>query len=76
MASRGDRIRCTLNFENERMNDGKKQVPVSFFLNGEKMITKKGEHQFFMDSDKSLYPYIGITNGCSAWAKVSVKNGT
>ena len=73
MASRGDRICCTLNFGNEIINDGNKQVPVSFFLNGKKMITKEGEDQFFMDSDKPLYPYIGMTNGCSAWAKVSVK---
>ena len=72
MASRGDRIRCTIIFENEEMNDGKIQVPVSLLLNGRKMITKEGEDQFFMDSDRPLYPYVCITNGCSVLAKVRI----
>ena len=73
MASRGDRILCTVMFEDEKVNDGK--VPVSFFLNGRKIITKKGEDRFFVDSrhDRPLHPYIGMTDGCSALAKVRSK---
>ncbi|KAJ7379866.1 hypothetical protein OS493_012619, partial [Desmophyllum pertusum] len=65
MARRGDRIRCTVMFENKREIDGK--VPVVFTLNGKKIIMKdQGEDQIFMDADKPLYPYICMTDGCSA----------
>ena len=74
MARRGDRIRCTVMFKNERVEEGQKQVPVLFSLNGRKMITQKGEEreegEFFLDSDKPLYPYICMTPGCSVLAKV------
>ena len=75
MASRGDRIRCTVMFKNEEVVDGKKKVPILFFLNGSQIVTKR-EEQFFVDFDKALFPYIGMTNGCSAWAKVRVIKGT
>ena len=72
-ASRGDRILCAIMFKNKRVNDGK--VPVSFFLNGRKIITKEGDDQFFVDSDRPLHPCIVMTDGCSALAKVRSKNG-
>ena len=73
MALRGDRIRCTVMFENAKVNDQKVQVPVLFSLNGRKIVTKEGEDQIFMDSDKPLYPYIGMLHGCCVLAKVSIK---
>ena len=79
MASRGDRIRCTVMFEDvKEKEDGKKQVPICFTLNGKRIIvegTEKDEeidHVFMdYDHDKPLYPYISMTDGCSLLAKVS-----
>ena len=76
MAGPGHRIRCKVMFENEKVVDGKKKVPIVFILNEKKIVTKEGEDQFFVDSDRPLYPYIGMTNGCGAWATVRVKYGT
>ena len=70
VAVRGDRIRCTVMFENAQERDGKVQVPIFFTLNGKKMIIRDGGEQVFMDSDRLLYPYIGMTDGCSVLAKV------
>ena len=70
VAVRGDRIRCTVMFENAQERDGKIQVPIFFTLNGKKIIIRDGGEQVFMDSDKPLYPYIGMTDGCSVLAKV------
>lgn len=78
MASRGDRIRCTVMFEEEEeKEDGKKQVPICFTLNGRRILIKRTrQHEetdrVFMDydHDKPLYPYIGMTDGCSVLAKV------
>ena len=72
MARRGDRIRCTVMFGNEQLKDGIVQVPVMFSLNGRKIVTKEEEDQVFMDYDKPLYPYIGMTDGCSVLAKVRI----
>ena len=76
MARRGDRIRCTVMFENERVEDGKKQVPVLFSLNGKKIMTKEGEAMFFIDYDKPLYPYIGMRRGCSVLVEVRLDQGS
>ena len=76
MARRGDRIRCTVMFEKERVNGGKVQVPVSFSLNGRKIITKEGEDQVFMNYDKPFYPMMLMSGGSSALAKVRIKNCT
>ena len=79
MASRGDRIRCTVMFDDEiEREGGKRQVPICFTFNG-RMILIKGTEQHeetdrvFMayDDDKPLYPYIGMADGCSVLAKVS-----
>ncbi len=72
MARRGDRIRCTVLFGDEK--DEKVQVSVMFSLNGRIIITKEREDQFFMDSDKQLYPYVCMLHGGSVLAKVSSKN--
>ena len=79
MASRGDRIRCTVMFEDEEeIEDGKKRVPICFTLNGKMILIKRTKQQretdrVFMDyeHDKHLYPYIGMTDGGSVLAKVS-----
>ena len=76
MDSQGDRIQCFVDFENEQVIDGKKKVPVYFFLNKFKKTTKEGEDQFFIDSDRPLYPYVGMTDGCSARARVRATSGT
>ncbi|KAL9952844.1 hypothetical protein ACROYT_G040157 [Oculina patagonica] len=70
MACRGDRIRCSVIFGNEKVNEGKQQVPVVFSLNGRKIISKVGEDQFFLDCDKPLYPYIGMMQGSTVLAKM------
>lgn len=57
-------------FENAQERNGKIQVPIFFTLNGKKMIIRDGGEQVFMDSNKPLYPYIGMTDGCSVLAKV------
>lgn len=80
VASRGDRIRCTVMFEEEEeKEDGKKQVPICFTLNGRRILIKRTKQheetdRVFMDydHDKPLYPYIGMTDGCSVLAKVSL----
>ena len=75
MARVGDRIRCSVMFENEQVINGKVQFPVSFFMNGRKIITKEEKDHFFVDADKALYPYIGIIGGASVAAKVRIRNG-
>ena len=73
MASRGDRIRCTVMFENAQERNGRVQVPIFFTLNGTRMIILR-DNQTFMDydSDTPLYPYIAMTEGCSVLAKVRI----
>lgn len=79
-AFRGDRIRCTVMFGEERTKeDGKKQIPICFTLNGRKILLKapsEGEKddRVFMDydDDKPLYPYIGMTDGSSVLTKVRI----
>ena len=71
MARRGDRIRCTLMFENGKKKDGK--IQVTFTLNDRKITIRDGPNHVFMNSGKALYPYIGLTHGCSVLAKVRKK---
>ena len=81
MASRGDRIRCTVMFEDVK----EKQVPICFTLNGKRILierTKEYEEyeeyeetdRVFMDydHDKPLYPCIAMSDGSSVLAKVSI----
>lgn len=67
MARRGDLIRCTAMFEEEQNGD----VPVCFTLNGRRIVTQNGKGSSFRVSTSSLYPYIGLSDGCSVLAKVS-----
>ena len=76
MARRGDRIRCTVMFNYKGVYDGKVKVPVVFYRNGRKMITKEGTDMFGIDYDKPLYPYVAMTRGVSVLAKVRIKNVT
>ena len=71
MASRGDRIRCTVMFDNRQERNGQIQVPVVFTLNGRKIvILDQDEPEVFMDYDQQLFPYIGMNFGCSVVAMV------
>jgi len=71
VALRGDRVRCTVKFEDEQERNGKLQVPVLFTLNGRKIMIHDGEDsEFFIDSNKPLFPYIGMNDGCSVVAKM------
>ena len=71
MARRGDLIRCTLKFEEKFMQRGEVKVPVCFTLNGERItILDDEEDQSIVYSPSSLYPYIGLNDGCSVLAKV------
>ena len=68
MARRGDRIRCTVLFEEEPDEDAK--IPVFFTLNGRKIVLQSGESRFLMDFKKPLFPFIGMTKGSSVLTKV------
>ena len=71
IALRGDRIRCTVMFENEQTREGK--VPVLFTVNGRKIMiyTHDGKDpEIFIDSGKLPCPYIAMNDGCSVLAKV------
>ena len=64
-------------FEEKQESQGKARVPICFTLNGRKILIKSTRHheetdRVFMDYDKPLYPYIGMTEGCSVLAKVSI----
>ena len=80
VASRGDRIRCTVMFEDViEKEDGEKQVSICFTLNGKRILIKETEQheetdRVFMeyDDNKPLYPYISMTKDCSVLAKVSI----
>ena len=71
-ARRGDRIRCTVLFQEKRDADGK--IPVFFTLNGSDIILQRGESPesslIFMDFKEPLFPFIGMTEGSSVLAKV------
>jgi len=60
-------------FENKREKSGKVQVPVVFSLNGKKVVIQDGEGQFFVDDDKPLFPYVGMTDGSSVLAKMCAR---
>lgn len=68
MARRGDRIGCTVLFEKRRYEDGK--IPVFFTLNGSDIVLEGGESHIFMDFEKPLFPFIGMTVGSRVLAKV------
>ena len=67
---RGDRIRCTVMLQNKQEEDGKVKVPVLLTLNGKKI--RGGDDHIAMEYDEPLYPYIGMTHGCSVLAKVKI----
>ncbi|CAH3160768.1 unnamed protein product [Porites evermanni] len=74
MARRGDRIGCTVLFEERRDADGK--IPVFFTLNGSEIILEGGESPgkslIFVDFEKPLFPVIGMTVGSRVLAKMCV----
>ena len=75
VSRRGDVIRCTVMFENERQaeRDGKVRVPVVFTVNGSRIILEGNEEtQAYIDysPDKPLYPYVAFKQENSVLAKV------
>lgn len=74
MARRGDCIGCTVLFEKSRYRDGKIQIPVFFTLNGSEIILEGGESPgkslIFVDFEKPLFPFIGMTVGSRVLVKV------
>ena len=71
MARRGDLIRCTVKFEERFKQSGQEKVPLCFTLNGKRIIVLDDEEdQSIVYSPSSLYPYIGLNDGCSVLAKV------
>ncbi|KAJ7393123.1 hypothetical protein OS493_008422 [Desmophyllum pertusum] len=79
MAFRGDLIRCTVMFKEEKKISNKKvRVPVVFTLN-HKRITPEGQKNaiftHYNPNDPGLFPYIGMMDkGCSVLAKMCAKN--
>ena len=69
---RGDRVRCTVLFDERRDVDGK--IPVFFTFNGSEIIFQRKESPesslIFMDFKEPLFPFIGMTKGTSVLAKV------
>lgn len=77
LALRGDRIRCTVMF-GEKQKRGKHQV--LFTLNGREIMIQGGDGDastpsIFVDSDKPIYPYIVMNEGCSVVAKMCSTDG-
>ena len=70
MARRGDLIRCTAMFEHQAYG----KVPICFTLNGEKIVTIDEQDKInptsFSVPCSSLYPYLGLSDGCSVLVKV------
>ena len=65
--------------EEKRGDNGQKQVPICFTLNGRKIRIKEPgaeeeDDRVFMEygDDKPLYPYIAMTEGSSVLAKVNI----
>lgn len=72
---RGDVIRCTVMFGNERERDGKVQVPVEFSVNGRRIMPTEGANEPYIDysHDKPLYPYIAFKQPNTVLAKMCPK---
>ena len=71
MARRGDLIRCTVKFDEIFEQNDQEKVPVLFTLNGERIIILEDERdQSIVYTPSSLFPYIGLSDGCSVLAKV------
>lgn len=69
---RGDRIRCTVMFEQKKsIRGGQNEVPVCFTLNGRKIIIQDSEEDERIVYPQFLYPCISMTDGYSVLAKVS-----
>ena len=77
MAFRGDLIRCTVVFKDEKKIEDKEEVrvPVVFTLN-DKRITPEGQEgelfTHYNPNGRGLFPYIGMRDkGCSVLVKVT-----
>ena len=75
MAFRGDLIRCTVGFKDEKkISSTKVRVPVVFTLNGKRITPEGQQDELFTHYDpngQGLFPYIGMMDkGCSVLAKV------
>ena len=69
---RGDVIRCTVVFEDKQKIGGKVQVPVVFYENGSRVLTRGERPCIEYDPDKPLYPYIAFRYKNSVLFKVKL----
>ena len=67
---RGDVIRCTVLFDDEKEEHGKFQVPVVFSVNGSRIVPEGDQTVIEYSSDRKLYPYIAFLYENSVLAKV------
>ena len=67
---RGDIIRCSVMFDQEKDKDGFDHIPVVFSVNGTRLIPEGGQTLITYNPDKPWYPYIGFDQQNSALAKV------
>ena len=69
---RGDIIRCTVMFGDEKERGGKVQVPVVFTVNGSKIIPLGEQTHVDYSPDKPLYPCVFLSSISSVLAKVKI----
>ena len=69
-ARRGDVIRCSVMFDDEKEEHGKVQVPVVFTVNGSRIVPEGDQTMIKCSPDRKLYPYIAFLYENSVLAKV------
>ncbi|XP_068684413.1 uncharacterized protein [Montipora foliosa] len=70
---RGDIIRCSVMFDQEKDKDGFDHIPVVFSVNGTRLIPEGGQTLITHNPDKPWYPYIGFDRQNSALAKMTAR---
>ena len=71
---RGDVIRCTVMFGDEQERDGKVQVPVTFSVNGSRIVPDGDQAYIGYSPERPIYPYIAFRNQNSILAKVGISS--
>lgn len=70
---RGDIIRCSVMFDQEKDIDGFAHIPVVFSVNGTRLIPEGGETLITHNQEKPWYPYIGFDRQNSALARMTAR---
>ncbi|XP_068731242.1 uncharacterized protein [Montipora capricornis] len=70
---RGDIIRCSVMFDQEKDKDGFDHIPVVISVNGTRLIPEGGQTLITHNPDKPWYPYIGFDRQNSALAKMTAR---